>query len=83
MALLPQRLDFINFFLTWIAQSFNFSLPLAPQDNISSPSCHVGGDSHRAGPACLSNNFSFLGMEFRIQHFMVNFPLAQVVRKYL
>ena len=31
MALLPQRLDFINFFLTWIAQSFNFSLPLAPR----------------------------------------------------
>ena len=83
MALLPLRLDFINFFLARIAQGFNFSLPFAPQDNISSPSCHIGGDSHCAGPACLSNNFCLLGMEFGIQHFMADFLFAQVVGKYL
>ena len=83
MALLPLHLNLINLFLTWIAQSFNFSRPFAPQDNISSPPRHIGGDSYRTRSTCLSNNLSFLGVEFSIQHFMADFFLAQIVGKYL
>ena len=77
---LPVGFDLRNLFRSRVFQLGDLSLPATAEHNVGTTTGHVGRNGHRRRITRLSDDIRFAGMEFRVQHVVLDARLRQFIR---
>ncbi|MNS79883.1 hypothetical protein D3C72_1135470 [compost metagenome] len=77
---LPVSFDLRNLFWRWVFQLGHFGLPATAQHDVGTTTRHVCGDGNRSRITRLRNDIGLFGVEFSVEHVVLNARFIQLVR---